>query len=122
MSNRLPEVSMLTAREREVVHLLVADTLSNKEIAKRLGLTEGTVKLHLSQVYRKLGVKNRTAVVATFVIKLTEMPWRLNTLLRSLWRYPTLHFIARPPQKSNSDGSPGPRTGAMQLALLVEGR
>jgi two-component system nitrate/nitrite response regulator NarL len=69
MSNRLPELSMLTAREREVVHLLMADSLSNKEIAKRLGLTEGTVKLHLSQVYRKLGVKNRTAVVATFVIK-----------------------------------------------------
>jgi RNA polymerase sigma factor (sigma-70 family) len=69
MSNRLPDLSVLTAREREVVHLLVAYSLSNREIAKRLGLTEGTVRLHLSQVYRKLGVKNRTAVVATFVIK-----------------------------------------------------
>jgi DNA-binding NarL/FixJ family response regulator len=69
MSNRLPDLSVLTAREREVVHLLVAYSLPNKGIAKRLGLTEGTVKVHLSQIYRKLGVKNRTAVVATFVIK-----------------------------------------------------
>ena len=48
----------LTPRERELVGL-VSQGLRNKEIAARLGLTEGTVKMHLVRVYGKLGVTNR---------------------------------------------------------------
>jgi two-component system nitrate/nitrite response regulator NarL len=51
----------LTAREQQVV-LLVSDAISNKEIARRPNLTEGTVKVHLHNIYEKLGVSNRTAL------------------------------------------------------------
>ena len=49
----------LTAREREILGL-VADGLTNGNIARELWVTEQTVKFHLSNVYRKLGVSNRT--------------------------------------------------------------
>jgi len=51
----------LSARERELA-LLVAQGLSNKEIARRIGVTPGTVKLHLHNIYQKLGVPNRTVL------------------------------------------------------------
>ncbi|MFJ9929587.1 MULTISPECIES: response regulator [Streptomyces] len=54
----------LTRRETEVL-ALVADGLSNQAVARRLHLTEGTVKSHLARVYAKLGVESRTAAVAT---------------------------------------------------------
>jgi DNA-binding NarL/FixJ family response regulator len=50
----------LSRREREIL-LLVADGLSNRAIAERLWVSQQTVKFHLSNVYRKLGVANRTA-------------------------------------------------------------
>ncbi|HEU0025241.1 MAG TPA: response regulator transcription factor [Thermoleophilaceae bacterium] len=49
----------LTAREREIL-TLVADGLTNARIARQLWVTEQTVKFHLSNTYRKLGVANRT--------------------------------------------------------------
>lgn len=53
----------LTARETEVLRL-VADGLSNRDIAARLTLTEATVKSHLVHVFTKIGVGSRTAAVA----------------------------------------------------------
>lgn len=50
----------ITPREVEVLKLLV-EGYSNKEIAKELFITSHTVKAHLSQVFKKLGVTNRTA-------------------------------------------------------------
>jgi DNA-binding CsgD family transcriptional regulator len=38
--------------------------LRNKEIARRLGINESTVKIHLHNIYRKAQVSNRTALVA----------------------------------------------------------
>jgi DNA-binding NarL/FixJ family response regulator len=49
----------LTRREVEILQL-VAEGLSNAELAKMLWVTEQTVKFHLSNIYRKLGVSNRT--------------------------------------------------------------
>ena len=57
------QLANLTAREREVAGMLPFG-LSNADIGRRLGLAEGTVKFHLSNVYRKLGVTSRAAVVA----------------------------------------------------------
>ena len=43
--------------------LALADGRLNKQIAAELSLTEGTVKQHLSAIFRKLGVKNRTQAI-----------------------------------------------------------
>jgi DNA-binding NarL/FixJ family response regulator len=56
----LPEP--LTIREGHVLELL-ADGLSNKQIASRLGVSDETVKFHLSSVFGKLGASNRTDAV-----------------------------------------------------------
>lgn len=50
--------SELSHREQQVV-TLVCDGLSNKEIATRLGVTEGTVKGHLHAIYEHLDVQSR---------------------------------------------------------------
>ncbi|QJA00288.1 response regulator transcription factor [Leifsonia sp. PS1209] len=60
---RSPSVS-LSAREIEVLQL-VADGASNAEIARRLFVTDATVKSHLVHVFSKLGVASRTAAVST---------------------------------------------------------
>jgi len=49
----------LTFREREVLGLL-ASGMANKHIARRLGITEKTVKAHLTNVFSTLGVTSRT--------------------------------------------------------------
>src|SRR4029077_15575458 len=53
----------LTERELEVLRL-VADGLSNREIAAHLVLALGTVKWYISEVYSKLGVASRTQAIA----------------------------------------------------------
>jgi DNA-binding NarL/FixJ family response regulator len=55
----------LTPREYEITALASA-ALSNKEIARRLGVTEGTVKVHLHNIYRKANVPNRTALTLRY--------------------------------------------------------
>jgi two-component system, NarL family, nitrate/nitrite response regulator NarL len=52
----------LSNRETQVAQLLV-DGLSNKEIAKALGIADITVRLHLRRVFRKLGARSRTDAV-----------------------------------------------------------
>ena len=55
----MPAAHELTKRELEIL-LLVADGSSNGQLAKKLWVTEQTVKFHLSNIYRKLEVANRT--------------------------------------------------------------
>ena len=56
----------LTAREAEVLEL-VAGGGSNREIARRLFISEPTVKVHLRHIYEKLGVRNRAEASARSV-------------------------------------------------------
>jgi len=55
----LPHCSDLTPRQTHVLHLL-QEGFPNKVIAARLGMTESTVKVHVRQIMRRLGAKNRT--------------------------------------------------------------
>ena len=56
-------MNALTSREREIILILASGGLSNKDVGRRLNLSEGTVKVHLHNIYQKLGVKTRTALV-----------------------------------------------------------
>ena len=55
---RPPDLSALSARQREILELVV-EGLSNTEIARRLFLSESTIKQHLRAAYKALGVRNR---------------------------------------------------------------
>jgi len=56
----------LTPTEREVV-ALVADGLSNPEVAERLFMSRSTVKTHLNHVFAKLGITTRAELAASYV-------------------------------------------------------
>ena len=60
--DELPPGEPLTSRESEVLALL-ADGAANKEIAVRLGISEHTVKFHVSSILNKLGAATRTEAV-----------------------------------------------------------
>jgi DNA-binding NarL/FixJ family response regulator len=55
----------LSAREQEIVHLVV-DGLSNLEAATRLGITEATVKAHLTHIFQKLALRGRAQLAARY--------------------------------------------------------
>jgi DNA-binding NarL/FixJ family response regulator len=57
-----PAPESLTAREKQVLEL-VAEGLSNKGIARRLGISDQTVKFHVASITGKLGAANRTDAV-----------------------------------------------------------
>ena len=63
-----PSPEALTARETDVVRLLAAG-LANKEIGRVLGISEDTVKTHVSRILAKLGVQSRTQA-ALYAIRL----------------------------------------------------
>jgi DNA-binding NarL/FixJ family response regulator len=62
---RVDEVPVLSEREMETLSL-VATGLANKAIARRLGITEATVKAHLTSTFRRIGVENRTQAARWF--------------------------------------------------------
>jgi DNA-binding CsgD family transcriptional regulator len=55
--------TLLTPREAQILDA-IADGLTNKAIARRLGISLHTVKFHVESVFRKLGASTRTAAVA----------------------------------------------------------
>ena len=73
---RAQEVARADLTERETVILAgVARGLSNRTLGKELWVTEQTVKFHLTNIYRKLGVANRTeATHAAYRLGIVESP------------------------------------------------
>jgi DNA-binding NarL/FixJ family response regulator len=59
----VPDTVALTPRHVDVLEL-VAQGYSNEEIAQRLGLRPNTVKFHISEIFRRLGVRNRIEAIA----------------------------------------------------------
>jgi DNA-binding NarL/FixJ family response regulator len=57
------DVQSLSAREQEVARH-ASEGLGNREIAQRLVVSEATIKAHLSSVFRKLGLKGRSQLIA----------------------------------------------------------
>jgi two-component system, NarL family, nitrate/nitrite response regulator NarL len=54
---------VLTQRERQIMHL-VSEGWSNKEVGRQLSISDGTIKVHLHHIFRKLAISNRTALAA----------------------------------------------------------
>jgi two-component system nitrate/nitrite response regulator NarL len=82
--------SSLTAREAEIARL-VSRGLRNKEIARELHLSEGTVKMHLHHIYEKLHLASRTQLALSMAEACTPMPASSNE--------------ARPPEEPASPDS-----------------
>ena len=61
----------LTTRERQIV-LVLSEGVSNREIGRRLSVAEGTVKVHLHNIYRKLGIDNRTSLAVLAHSKIVD--------------------------------------------------
>ncbi|KRR08347.1 sigma-70 family RNA polymerase sigma factor [Bradyrhizobium valentinum] len=56
-------LAVLTDRERQIMRL-VSEGLSNKEIGRRLNISNGTIKVHLHHIFQKLEISNRTVLAA----------------------------------------------------------
>jgi two-component system, NarL family, nitrate/nitrite response regulator NarL len=83
-------MNSLTSREREIVLTLAAGGLSNKDVGRRLNLSEGTVKVHLHNIYQKLGVKTRTALVVLAHTEFASAPSEDQQAGRGLENQPAL--------------------------------
>jgi two-component system nitrate/nitrite response regulator NarL len=59
-------LALLTKRERQIAKLVSAG-LPNKEVGRQLNLTEGTIKVHLHNIFSKFSIRNRTALTALAV-------------------------------------------------------
>jgi DNA-binding NarL/FixJ family response regulator len=59
-------IKALTDRERQIMRL-VSEGLSNKEIGRRLKVTDGTIKVHLNHIFQKLVIGNRTTLAALYL-------------------------------------------------------
>jgi two-component system, NarL family, nitrate/nitrite response regulator NarL len=56
-------LTVLTGRERQIMRL-VSEGLSKKEIGRRLNIVDGTIKVHLHNIFQKLEISNRTVLAA----------------------------------------------------------
>jgi two-component system, NarL family, nitrate/nitrite response regulator NarL len=60
-------LSVLTDREHQIMRL-VSEGLSNKEIGRRLSIVDGTIKVHLHNIFQKLEISNRTVLAALAIL------------------------------------------------------
>jgi two-component system, NarL family, nitrate/nitrite response regulator NarL len=60
-------LTVLTDRERQIMRL-VSEGLSNKEIGRRLNIVDGTIKVHLHNIFQKLEISNRTVLAALAIL------------------------------------------------------
>lgn len=71
-------LSQLTERERQIMQL-VSEGLSNKEIGHWLEISDGTIKVHLHNIYQKLSINNRTTLAALAMCRQTESAWLIRS-------------------------------------------
>ena len=99
-SGKRDPLARLTPRERSVLEL-IGEGLTNRQIGERLFIAEKTVKNYVSTLFRKLGLKQRTAAAA-YVARIHNS--RLHVEQGQTW----------PPPASSSSRMPGPASGAEQ--------
>ncbi|MDY6868257.1 MAG: LuxR C-terminal-related transcriptional regulator [Chloroflexota bacterium] len=80
----MTDKSVLSGREKEILEL-VAEGLTNREIAQRLSISHNTVKVHLSNIFEKIGVSSRTeATVYAIEHRIVDVPGGETTLVSSV--------------------------------------
>ena len=67
----MARIAELTRREREIAEL-IGNGESNKQIARQLTITESTVKAHLTEIFRKLGIADRLKL-ALLIVKMADI-------------------------------------------------
>jgi len=75
------DIYQLTKKQKEVVLLIAANQFSNKEIARELGISVSTVKVHLSNILNKMNLNSRTEIMGLFYDSeglITETPGRFE--------------------------------------------
>jgi VCBS repeat-containing protein len=82
-------LAMLTDREREIMGL-VSGGLSNKEISRQLNVSQGTVKVHLHNIFQKLEINNRTVLAA---IALLQRPVGFGTFSLAALAFATMSDV-----------------------------
>jgi DNA-binding CsgD family transcriptional regulator len=100
----------LTRREGQLVTLL-AQGLKNKEIATSLNISEGTVKVYLSRLFQKLGVKDRFELALYGLKNLAPGASSVDTSgddsarrpMAPMWQPPRSFFVERVPARSQVD-------------------
>jgi DNA-binding NarL/FixJ family response regulator len=102
-SGKHDPLARLTPHERSVLEL-IGEGLTNRQIGERLFIAEKTVKNYVSTLFRKLGLKQRTAAAA-YVARIHNS--RLPVEQGQTW----------PPPASSSSRKPGPASGAEQAGL-----
>ena len=100
-SSRGEALSLLTAREETLVRL-VANSLSNREIAQHLGLSVHTVKNSLFHIFEKLGFSNRVELVLYAIAKLNHAEFPSMDLPNA-----SVAVSNRAPRPGLSMGAPG---------------
>ena len=63
LGSKLSEIKFISPREKDIIKL-VSQGMKNKEIAQALFISDETVKKHLNNVYRKMGVESRFELIA----------------------------------------------------------
>lgn len=57
----------LSYREREIIQVLATTKLTNREVANQFFVTEKTVKFHIGNIYKKLGVNSREELTSWYL-------------------------------------------------------
>jgi DNA-binding NarL/FixJ family response regulator len=96
----------LTRREGQLVTLL-SQGMKNKEIATALNISEGTVKVYLSRLFQKLGVKDRFELALYGLKNLAPAPSTMDSTddlgkkpIAPIWQPPRSFFVERTPVRS----------------------
>ncbi|MBY8606082.1 response regulator transcription factor [Burkholderia arboris] len=119
---RRPPSGLLSPRQAQIMRFVHMGS-TNKMIARTLGISEGTVKIHLASIFQQLGAANRAAAVAIYNGWLSP---HLEVLLanRSRARKPAIGEHGPAPLRTQRDDRPYPlpaaNTGTQDLPLAAE--
>lgn len=98
---RIGSLAELTQRERQIA-VLIGNGESNKQIARQLAITERTVKSHLTEIFRKLGITDRLNLALRMMASAAVEHEPAGTRVPSLSAEPDFHVHSPEPMRSEA--------------------